>query len=358
MKLKKILSAVLAGTMAVTAMASMSMFGASAADSKVLFTGEKEFSSDWNGNITVGASELQYWSDASVKVEYTLTEGASYSQLQLKYVDADYAWLDLSEVVDVTGTSYTFDLSAEDLELVTAGNQFIVGGCSLTVTKVTITGTYDAPELDAWCDNGDGTFSYSSSVQGGPENGTLSINLANYTDANFADITSITVEMETTGFANGCIGLNDTSGTWTQKGHEGSTVTLDVDGVEAGQSLQIQLWWVNAGSNITIKDVIVEAASSELQPNVKYAQKTDVVDGKYSERFVMMISEEDAIAAKKVTFTLGNGSATVNKTSKNYYTSISVAGDTLTAPEGYVFVAYAVKNIPESITLTCDIALA
>lgn len=364
MKMKKIMSAIVAGAMAVSTMASMSIMGASAeSSSKSLWTGTQEFTSGWSGNVTIGASNLQYWSDASVTVDFTCTDGTDYSQLQLKYADAGYSWHDLSEVVTVTGeTSYTFDLSASDLETVTAGTQFIVGGCNVTVTKVTITGDYNAPTFDAWTDNGDGTYSYVNSAQGSQSElvgdaSVLYIDLSKYTTADYADIQSITVDMETTGYANGCIGLNDAAGDWKSANHSGSSVTLNVDGVEDGQQLQVQLWWMNAGSKATVKNVTIEAKEPDgIVANRLYCQKTDVENGVYSERFVMMISEEDAANYSKVKFAINNGSKTANVYTTKYYTSISAAGATIVPGDGYVFVAYALKNIPEDVTLTADVS--
>jgi len=43
-------------------------------------------------------------------------------------------------------------------------------------------------------------------------------------------------------------------------------------------------------------------AGTKLEPNKLYAPKTEVVDGKYAERFVMMISEEDAAKYSAVNF--------------------------------------------------------
>ncbi|MDO4943940.1 MAG: hypothetical protein Q4E74_01920 [Ruminococcus sp.] len=93
---------------------------------------------------------------------------------------------------------------------------------------------------------------------------------------------------------------------------------------------------------------------TKLEPFVLYSQKTAVVDGKYSVRYVEMITEEEAKAVSSATLTLNNGSVDVPVKVTKYYTSVSAAGETITPDEGYVFLAYAVKNVPEDVTITAE----
>lgn len=92
-------------------------------------------------------------------------------------------------------------------------------------------------------------------------------------------------------------------------------------------------------------------------PGVIYKQKTAAVDGKYNVRFVQLITKEQAENSSSVTYTISNGSAEVTRENSLCYSRIVVAGNTICAPDGYVFIAYAVTGVPEGIELTCQMAL-
>lgn len=83
-------------------------------------------------------------------------------------------------------------------------------------------------------------------------------------------------------------------------------------------------------------------------------------DGKTNARFVKMVSETDIEGMGKVTFSLKDSNGkTATATSNNYYLGLSASGTTVSAPDGYVFLAYTVTNIPNGTTLTCtDVKLS
>lgn len=114
-----------------------------------------------------------------------------------------------------------------------------------------------------------------------------------------------------------------------------------------------QLWNPTDGQTVNY-EITVSEAEEKLEPYKLYSQKTDVVDGKYSVRYVEMITEEEAKAASSATLTLNNGSVDVPVKVTKYYTSVSAAGETITPDEGYVFLAYAIKNVPEDVTITAE----
>ncbi|MBQ8614735.1 MAG: Ig-like domain-containing protein [Ruminiclostridium sp.] len=70
-------------------------------------------------------------------------------------------------------------------------------------------------------------------------------------------------------------------------------------------------------------------------------------------RFVKMVSKASIEDKNLVTFTLSNGTATKTVEATSYYTELSASGETVVAPEGYVFLAYTVTDIPEGVTVTC-----
>jgi len=358
MKMKKITSAIVAGAMTMTTFAAMS--ASAAVSSKEIYSGTTVLESDWSANVQIASSEFMGFS-GDVNVEVGLADVNAGAQIQLKYVTSDWKWKDLTKVVNVSGDSVSFDLTADDLALVLGGNNLIVGGADATVTSVTVTGEYAAVEFDAWVDNGDGTYTFNTNSDSTtqPKKANLLLDLSKYTDADYADITKITVHTSLGGgFANGTLGLNNAAGDWTAiaDGAEfGSDFVLETEGVEAGQKLQVQIWWINKGSSISVTGVEVEAKNSKpsLVPGQIYTQSTAVENGKFASRYVVMVPEEDALNAKAVEFTLNNGAKDAKVTSYNYYTSITANGETLTPDEGYVFVTCAVKGIPESVSVEC-----
>ncbi len=93
-------------------------------------------------------------------------------------------------------------------------------------------------------------------------------------------------------------------------------------------------------------------AAEELEPNVTYKQTAD-----NNVRFVQLISEEYAKNCSEVNYTVSyNGAVKATLTSNECYSAVSVAGETLTAPEGYVFVACVVTNVPDVSLVTCEIS--
>ncbi|MGN0622521.1 MAG: hypothetical protein ACI4JA_01055 [Oscillospiraceae bacterium] len=279
MKLKKILSAVVAGAMAVTAMASLSMFGATAETAEDIVLGNPnskiakvEINFDFNC-VNNNDGELQNW-----MYDYTACECA----------------INLWSGADSASQWIKFGVGGSNQA------QYFVSDGYEDPFFVTYSGT-DFENYTASFDvNFDSVVSYAA--------------VQNYVVSNSA-----------------------------QDDYKNITMNFSINYVKL----------YDAQDNV----VASYGAGEAVEPNVLYAQKTDVVNGVYAERFVMLITEEQAAAATKVDFTLGNGAAQVVKSSGNYYTEISAAGDTLVAPEGYVFVAYAVTNIPEDVTLSCSAAV-
>ena len=112
--------------------------------------------------------------------------------------------------------------------------------------------------------------------------------------------------------------------------------------------------FVYAGKSNSTTVTEVSYFSNTIEADTPYLQTTNVINGVYSARAVMLVSESDARSASKVTFSFNNGSKTVDVESVKCYSTVTACGDTLEAPDGYVYVAYAIKNIPSTVTLTCS----
>ncbi|MCM1334259.1 MAG: hypothetical protein NC084_04240 [Bacteroides sp.] len=81
-------------------------------------------------------------------------------------------------------------------------------------------------------------------------------------------------------------------------------------------------------------------------------QKTNVVNGKFSERFVKKVAATDVVGKTKATFTLSNGTVAKTVSTTQYYTSLTVDGEKVSSGEGYVFLVYTLSGIPEGVNIT------
>ena len=120
--------------------------------------------------------------------------------------------------------------------------------------------------------------------------------------------------------------------------------------LQSSSYVQIKASYDNTNAKYT---AFIDSASV-FKPYVLYTQKTDVVDGKYSQRWVELIPEEDMNTYAKGTLviTRTNDNKKMTVTLTKCYNSVSAAGETLTAPAGYKYLAYALLNIPEDINLS------
>ena len=109
-----------------------------------------------------------------------------------------------------------------------------------------------------------------------------------------------------------------------------------------------------AQDSTTYVGFIKSVSVSGLKPYQLYTQKTPVSDGKYSQRWVELIPEEDMNTYAKGTLviTRTNDNKKMTVTLTKCYNSVSAAGEELTAPAGYKYLAYALLNIPEDINLS------
>jgi hypothetical protein len=91
----------------------------------------------------------------------------------------------------------------------------------------------------------------------------------------------------------------------------------------------------------------------EIKENTIVKQTTAVVDGAYNSRLVKKVSADDIKNATEIEFTLSNGTKTIKVTSTKCYTSLSANGSSVDAGNGFVFLTYTIKGIPEGVTVTC-----
>lgn len=352
MKIKKILSTAVAAAMAVTTFSAFSITG-NAAVTEITSGDYEVIIPSWSDSVdttfvrfsTKGISE-----DDVIEVKVTIPEGRKDGEIAV-IETTKYDWQ--KAITSATGAeTLNFTLadvyekqgveSLSEIVLQYWNSDFVEG--DIISYSVSINGDYVAPTTDVWTNNGDGTYTY---LKGDADTTPFMIDLSSYNEAN---ILSITVDYEVKGGANGCLGVNDASkekDAWTTANwdNNSTSVTLDVNGAEG--DAQFQLWWCQTGTEITIKNITV------FEKDQWYIQETAPVSGKKAVRFVKLITKAEAEATPSVDLTINNGKDGNRRvTLDNCYNTVSAAGEKLTAPEGYVFVAYAIKNVPENINLT------
>ncbi len=94
-----------------------------------------------------------------------------------------------------------------------------------------------------------------------------------------------------------------------------------------------------------------DSVNTTIPVDKMITQKTAVVDGVYSQRFVEKVSAASLESASKITFTVSNGDKTVEYSTTKVYSALTVNGEKAEAGDGYVFIVLTIKNIPSVKTL-------
>ena len=81
----------------------------------------------------------------------------------------------------------------------------------------------------------------------------------------------------------------------------------------------------------------------------KYIQTATEESGVWHCRYIKMLPKNELKAGDKAVFTFNYGNSMSQKTVKVYYTSVSDGTNVITAPSGYGFVIYTIKEIPSSV---------
>lgn len=380
MKSKKIFSGIVAGALAVSGLASLSMTSSAAEETKVLWEGSLWMNDkgadeaknkgmntvslsvlDGNGD-TAGSNGIQapvYWKsgsklvidfDAQATYKGTIKKGKSLDlgvQIVGKLTDAwtwtqmdcfikvdpsgntyvvndndvivdpddeefDQDWIDqtlipgITATVDLddegeTGTGQVIvdlDADADALscgvnwyELITTMKEFDLKAADMTVNKISITGDYDAPVFDQWNDNGDGSYTWTSSqgkvtYDDSPEYlDGMNFDLSNVlTIPEGADVASISMDVEHSDWASVSLGVaqaSDGEFAKTALGLDGtpsteSLVLAPEGGVLAGATPVFQCSFMNANCVLTISNFKVTLADgTEIVPT---EDESSVVD--------------------------------------------------------------------------------
>lgn len=374
MKFKKILSSVVAAAMAVTTFSAFSTTATAEDVSTTNYITINGASSEWQVNFTTSviqqtieegthtyefSFDVGNWGEATLNysggnaVQFLLvdTSGAQcYSDIELDiYVDDElkidgavptynpYAWDSKSSA---SVPAYSYALTQADSET--------IGDVVNKTVKFSVTVTYEPVTTDIWVDNGDGSYSLTRGTAASPAKFTISLDDG---ENHIATAVAITVEGGD-GYTNGCFGSmvydGNPGGTWENvTWDEESAVAIYNPSSSLETYPEFQVCYAAVGTKITISLV------QSVYAYTKYEQQTN--DGSAC-RGVMYIHESEVENIESVDFYFSNdGGVTTKKVSSTkYYESVSVGGSNMTAPDGYVIVAYAIKDIPVGASVTCE----
>ena len=362
MKFKKILSSVVAAAMAVT---TFSAFSTTATAETLNYTGSWDEYNTINYSFDITALADTDAISATV-YDSTVEDDAAYPFILFQLSDSNTNWGndcyiskpitdDIAEGNAETITVTVGELKAKYEEVVgsawTSSTKlrfaFWNGGTANTTIEVDT--DYVAPTTDVWVDNGDGSYSLTRGTAASPAKFTIP--LPDGGENLIATGVAITVEGGD-GYTNGCVGslvYNGTpEGAWENvTWDEESAVAIYIPSDSIESDPEFQVWYAAVGTKITISIV------QSVYAYTKYEQQTN--DGSAC-RGVMYIQESEVENIESVDFYFSNdGGVTTKKVSSTkYYESVSVGGNNMAAPDGYVIVAYAIKDIPDGESVTCE----
>lgn len=393
MKLKKLLSTFLAFAVAVTTFSAFPVTADASMRTITIFKGEHSLDND--GMITITADEAFCFSgDVRIGITYEIEDATSNVEAQATVdTDSTYHWALLCKTYTVTsnGTSRmpayngTYETACEN------GN-IRVDGDNLIIKEITITGEYNNPNEAPAADVGEqyvtvngisdmGSICFntqSRSERKRIEAGTHTYEL-NYTTKSYSDdldytgvVEGIDVQVliaDTTGaqnytdmsidiYVDGEKKVSIDEDTYGFK-YNKEAMDYSIDEVAPGFMYDLRsadntaIGTINAGSTVTFK---VTVTYTPIEPYVEYQQYTEYTknNAKFKGiRGLMLIPVEDAESAESVDFRFSNGTKEITVNSKKCYSKITVAGNTIVAADGYVFVAYAMSGVPDGTTVTC-----
>lgn len=153
---------------------------------------------------------------------------------------------------------------------------------------------------------------------------------------------------------------------WTTSDPDVATVTADgkVTSIGAGSAtITVTVGSLTATCIVNVEEPAPEPSGFDLTKpefklNIATMQTAIEEDGEKSLRFVCMKTESDLEGVSQVDFELrlyvdGEFYGTATISSEYYYTSLVASGETVTAPEGCVFIAITINNVPATHDIEC-----
>ncbi len=369
MKLKKLFAGLVASAMAVSTMASMAVFEASAEIYDYTGTPDQYGMINYSFDITAlddddlisvstyrKSGSTQEWPTLLVELSDEMTNWGNNCMLTYN-IDTS-----ATEAQPDVKTVTVGDLKAKYKAVVgsdwTTDTKFRLGfwNDGYADTKVTVDTSYVAPTTDVWVKNSDGTYTYTATVAGGTNTGVPALDLSELNGECGAALVKITVD----GYSNGAFGGNDDAisgdNKWISNSYDLSA-SSDLLALKPGGTLsgaQLQLWWVNAGTTVTVKPISVPKSdtftSGSVTAGTTVMQYGYDNDGVVYARCLYFVKLTDVLQHSSCEFAFSyNGGTPKTGTTTTYYTGYNAAGD---LPNGIVILTKTVKNAPGALTCT------
>lgn len=153
---------------------------------------------------------------------------------------------------------------------------------------------------------------------------------------------------------------------WETSDPDVATVTADgkVTSVGAGSAtITVTVGSLTATCVVNVEEPAPEPSGFDLTepefiPSTTVMQTAIEEDGEQSLRFVCLTSEDNIEDISQVNFNLhlyvdGTYYGATTISSEYYYTSLVASGETVTAPEGYIFLSITINNVPANCDISC-----
>ena len=322
MKLKRMLSGTVAATLALSIMTVMPTTAAQTTEA--IGSGSHTFAApSWDltsktPDQTVYTLDLNTF-EATDAIKFELTDGSKDSYM-LAITQADSPWGTL-----MSGSSTSVVLPLADVDQQQSANCQVWGSAigDEVDYKITVIHDYEPPKVDVWVDNGDGSYSYTASEnQDGSKTKPLyitpSIGVAGQT---------LSMDITVEGYANGVIGAN-IDGKWgnlTDQWENTTKISKKLTGTTEG--MQLQLWWINAGTTVTVSNVALSKNEVTLQNGYEYHWVSKNEDGTWNYRAAKVYpkSEIEGKDSMQFKFKVNTSTGTVTRegTTQMYYTGVA-----------------------------------
>ena len=349
MKLKRMLSSMVAATLAFSI---MTVMPTSAAQSTEEYRSDSHTfaAPSWDPtsekpDLTVFTLDLDTFA-ATDAIKFELT-GGSKSNYILAITQAGSPWGTLA-----SGSATSVTLPLADVTNLDQQANCQVWGVDFDDEvdyKITVIHDYEPPKVDVWVDNGDGTYSYTASTNGNGKNLAL-------TPSSGVAGQTLSMDITVDGYANGVIGANidgewgNVTGQWENTTKISKKFTGTVD------SLQLQLWWVNAGTTVTVSNIALSKNEVTLINGYEYHWVSKNEDGTWNYRAAKVYPKSEIEGKDSMQFKFkvntANGIVTREGTTQMYYTGVA---DTATetykmVSDDIVISSVVLNNIPAAIS--------
>ncbi len=324
MKLKRMLSGMVAATLALSIMTVMPTTAAQTTEeyrsATHTFAAPSWEPTSETPNQTVFTLDLDTF-ESTDAIKFELTNGSKDTYM-LAITQAVSPW---GTLMSGSSTSVVLPLADVDVDQNQRANCQVWGseiGDEIDY-KITVIHDYEPPKVDVWVDNGDGSYSYTASEN---QDGTKTKPLYITPSTGVAGQT-LSMDITVDGYANGVIGANIDGqwGTVTDQWENTTKISKELTGTTEG--MQLQLWWINAGTTVTVSNVALSKNEVTLKSGYEYHWVSQNEDGTWNYRAAMVYPKSEIEGKDSMQFKFSvntsTGTVTRNGTTQMYYTGVA-----------------------------------